>query len=189
MDKTLQISELAAALALAQSKMKNPVFNRVNPDYASNYATLAAVRDEVIPKLAAEGLSVIQLLTASETGVACETVLLHSSGQFISSILELPVVKSNAQGVGSAATYARRYALMALAGVSGDDDDDGNAAVKLTMANKLTATATKKDPIIIEAIRACADMSELRRVWEGMSASDRRVYGAEKAEKKGMLEG
>jgi len=59
----------------------------------------------------------------------CETMLMHSSGQYISERLLIPVDKANAHGVGSATTYSRRFSLMAFTGVVGDDDDDGNAAV------------------------------------------------------------
>lgn len=137
MNKSESINDLAAALAKASGELKNPNFDTQNPFFKSKYASLATVRDTVTPTLAKHGLSVVQLLGKAEGGVSCETVLLHSSGQWLSETLYMPSQKPDAQGYGSAATYARRYALMALCGVVGDEDDDGNAAVKA----KITPTA------------------------------------------------
>lgn len=131
MNKSDSIASLAAALAVAQSEMSNPVFDAVNPHFKNKYASLSAVRDAVTPVLSKHGLSVTQLFHACEKVgfVAIETVLIHSSGEWISSLLEMPSEKPNAQGYGSAATYAKRYGLMAITGVVGDDDDDANHAV------------------------------------------------------------
>ena len=129
MNKSDSIKELAAALAKAQGEMHNPSFDTQNPFFKSRYASLANVRNTVIPVLSKHGLSVAQFLCGEETRVACETMLLHASGEWMSQTFSVPVGKHDAQGYGSAATYARRYALMALVGVVGDEDDDGNAAV------------------------------------------------------------
>ena len=129
MNKSETISALAGALAKAQAELKNPAFDSQNPHFRSKYASLAAVRDATIPILAKHGLSVTQLPICDNGQAGCETVLMHSSGEYISNTLMLFVDKPTAHGVGSALTYARRYALMAICGVVGDDDDDGNAAV------------------------------------------------------------
>ncbi|MGI0034289.1 MAG: ERF family protein [Nitrososphaera sp.] len=129
MTSSEQLNELAVALCKAQGEMANPVFDSMNPDYGSRYASLAAVRDAVVPPLSKHGIAVVQLLRSTDAGIACETILLHSSGQYISAILELPAAsKADAQGLGSAGTYARRYGLMALCCIAGDNDDDGNQA-------------------------------------------------------------
>jgi hypothetical protein len=123
------LNELGKALVAAQMEMQNPAFDSQNPHFRSRFASLAAVRNAVIPTLAKHGIGVLQNLTTTETGVACETILLHSSGQVMRlGPLSMPATKPDAQGFGSAATYARRYALMAVAGVVGDDDDDANSA-------------------------------------------------------------
>lgn len=129
MNRSESISALAKALVAAQAQMRNPVLDSTNPHFKSSYVSLAGVRDAVVPVLAKHGLAVTQMLSIAERGVICETMLLHESGEWISSTLELPATKFDAQGIGSAATYARRYALMALACVVGDEDDDGNQAV------------------------------------------------------------
>jgi hypothetical protein len=128
---TTTIDQIAAALADAQLEMKNPGFDATNPHFKNRFATLAAVRNAVIPVLAKHGIAVSQDLTTEGGGISCCTLLLHSSGQSLSfGPLSLPASKADAQGFGSAATYARRYSLMAVAGVVGDDDDDGNKAVE-----------------------------------------------------------
>jgi hypothetical protein len=131
-------NELAAALAKAQAEMVNPAFDSTNPHFKSKFASLAAVRNAVIPVLAKHGIACVQDIHTDIAGtVSCTTTLIHASGQRATfGPLTLPVTKVDAQGFGSAATYARRYSLMAIAGVVGDDDDDGNAAVK---ANNGTA--------------------------------------------------
>ena len=129
MNKSESIKELAEALAKAQGEMQNPSFDTQNPFFKSRYASLANVRNTVIPVLSKHGLSVAQFLGGEETRVACETMLLHASGEWMSQTFSVPVGKHDAQGYGSAATYARRYALMAIVGVVGDEDDDANAAV------------------------------------------------------------
>ena len=123
------VNELATALARAQGEMQNPGFDSVNPHFKNKFASLASVRNAVVPILSKHGIFISQNLTTSEGTVSCTTILIHSSGQQLSfGPLTLPVSKNDAQGFGSAATYCRRYALMAVACVVGDVDDDGNAA-------------------------------------------------------------
>jgi hypothetical protein len=123
-----ETNELGAALAKAQLEMSNPKFDKTNPHFRNKFASLAAVRDAVIPILAKHGIACIQELEAVDGGVACTTVLMHSSGQvYRTPPLRMPVSKADAQGFGSSGTYARRYSLMAVANVVGDEDDDANA--------------------------------------------------------------
>ena len=130
MNKSDQINDLAAALAKAQAELRNPSFDSTNPHFKSKFASLAQVRDTITPTLAKHGLSITQLATNDEQGrPSVETILLHSSGQWLSSMLAVPVAKSDAHGAGSAITYARRYSLMSIVNVVGDEDDDGNEAV------------------------------------------------------------
>jgi hypothetical protein len=77
--------------------------------------------------LSKNGLSVIQTTAQAETGVLVETTLAHSSGEWVAGVLHVKPVKDDPQGLGSAITYARRYALSAMVGVA-PEDDDGNAA-------------------------------------------------------------
>lgn len=122
--------QIARALVAARAELQNPAYDKVNPHYKSRYASLAAVQDAVLPVLAKHGLAVVQTLGTAQRGPTITTILLHVSGQqIVSGPLEMPATKQDAQGWGSAITYGRRYALQAIAGVVGDDeDDDGQAA-------------------------------------------------------------
>ena len=124
------IAALAKALALAQAEMENPPKDSVNPHFKSRYADLATVRDTIIPVLNRRGLSVAQLPCELAGSPALTTLLLHESGEWIETTILLHPIKVDPQGIGSALTYARRYALQSVAGVAADDDDDGNAATR-----------------------------------------------------------
>jgi hypothetical protein len=138
MNKSESITLLATALAKAQNEMKNPAFDSQNPHFRNKYASLASVRDTVTPCLSKHGLAVSQHLGVEEGMVTCETILMHSSGEWISSVIKLPTPKPDAQGFGSAYTYARRYSLMAICGVVGDEDDDANEASKPVTSNDMS---------------------------------------------------
>lgn len=127
MNRSEQINELAAAMAKAQGSIEGAVKDKNNPAFRSKYADLGAVWDAVREPLAKNGLSVVQFPHRVENGVEVETILMHSSGQWISSTLGMPVSKGDAHGLGSAITYARRFSLSAFCGVA-PVDDDGNAA-------------------------------------------------------------
>lgn len=130
MNRSPEIAALAKALVAAQAEMKNPAFDTTNPHFRNKFASLAAVRNAVVPVLAKHGISLTQDVTTIEGGVACLTILTHESGQYMEyGPLNMPATKQDAQGFGSACTYAKRYALQSVCGVVGDDDDDGNAAV------------------------------------------------------------
>lgn len=121
------IAELASALCKAQAQMEGAKKDANNPHFKTNYADLASVWSAIREPLTKNGLSVVQLLRSIQGGVEVETILMHTSGQQISDVFAVPATKNDAQGYGSAATYARRYALMAMVGVA-PEDDDGNAA-------------------------------------------------------------
>jgi hypothetical protein len=130
MDKSDTIIELAKALAKAQGQIKPAVKDSENPHFRSKYADLSSVWEACRKPLTDNGLSVVQMPVDAPTpgSVALTTLLLHISGEFISSTVSAPLTKQDAQGIGSALTYLRRYALSAIIGVVADDDDDGNAA-------------------------------------------------------------
>lgn len=121
------IAKLALDIVAAQNELRNPVKDSVNPFFKSRYADLAAVRDAVVPVLAKFGLAVVQMPSVLDGAPALTSTLIHKSGEWMASTMLLNAVKSDPQGMGSAITYARRYALQAIAGVTAEDDDDGNA--------------------------------------------------------------
>ena len=130
MTRSDSIAALAAALSKAQSAMTGAKKDSVNPHFKSRYADLASIWDACREPLTKNGLSVIQMPGKDETGYYLETVLAHSSGEFVSCKLHINPVKDDPQGLGSSITYARKYALAAIAGIAPDDsDDDGEAAM------------------------------------------------------------
>ena len=131
MQKSESIKELASALTKAQAEMPAIKFDSKNPFLKNDYASLGAIIAGARPVIAKHGLSVSQL-TFGEDGVAgVETVLMHTSGEWISSSISMPVGeekgKSSAQVAGSIVTYLRRYSLASILGIYSDEDGDGNA--------------------------------------------------------------
>ena len=124
------IAKLATALSIVQGKLTHAKKDSANPFFKSKYADLESVWDACRELLANNGLAVAQF-----PGTYCEldhsmsltTLLTHSSGEWISQEMSVPVTKPDAQGAGSCLTYMRRYALAAVVGVV-QADDDGNAA-------------------------------------------------------------
>lgn len=124
------VNELCTALAKAQSKMEGAAKDTANPFFKSKYADLSSVTSAVRSGLDGTGLSYAQIIHDHPCSAAIETIILHSSGQHLSTgIVTVPVSKADAQGYGSAITYARRYSLAMAFGVA-PEDDDGNAAAK-----------------------------------------------------------
>ena len=128
MNKSESIAELTKALVKVQAELKPAVKDAKNPFFKSNYADINSVWDSCRDLLTENGLAVIQTTAPAEHAVIVETILAHTSGEWISGELMLPLTKSDAQGVGSAITYGRRYGLAAIVGIVADEDDDGNAA-------------------------------------------------------------
>lgn len=123
----MENSKLWESFVSAQKDMCNPVFDSVNPHFRNKYASLASVRNSIVPVLNKHGIAVIQELCKTDSGLSCTTILIHSSGEKYScSPFEINTSKMDAQGLGAASTYARRYQLQAVCGVVGDEDDDGN---------------------------------------------------------------
>ena len=127
-NKSEQINELATALAKAQGEIENASKSSTNPHFKSRYADLAEVLNTVRPVFAAHGLAVSQFPSYESGIVSVETILTHSSGQWMSGTISAPISKLDAQSVGSATTYCRRYSLASVAGIA-QEDDDANSAV------------------------------------------------------------
>ena len=125
--KSEDINELAAAISMAQGEIENASKNAANPHFRSKYADLAEVINCIRPVFSKHGLSVTQFPSYEGGVVSVETVIAHKSGQWMSGTISAPVSKHDAQGVGSATTYCRRYALAAAACLAQEDDDVENA--------------------------------------------------------------
>lgn len=118
---------LAKALVAAQKATESIKKAATNPAFRSKYADLAHVVEGVVPALNNAGVAVLQSPANDGELVSVTTTLLHESGASVTGVLHLRPTKNDPQGVGSAITYARRYALLAMTGAA-PEDDDGNAA-------------------------------------------------------------
>lgn len=118
-----QINELATALAKAQSEMAGAVKDSANPFFKSKYADLSSVWDACRAPLTKNGIAVVQSPSAEGLRVSVDTLLMHTSGQWMRGTVSVNAKEDTPQAVGSAITYLRRYALQSFAGVAPEDDD------------------------------------------------------------------
>ena len=135
MNKSESIANLAAALSAVQGALRPAEENATNPFFKSKYADLASIISAARAYMAANGLSVSQFPGPTYNGdshhyATLTTILMHSSGEWISQDLTMPLAKVDPQGYGSAITYARRYALASVLGIVAGEDDDANAATQ-----------------------------------------------------------
>lgn len=159
-----QINEIAKALVAAQLAMKAAVKDAKNPHLRNKYADLASVREAVLPVFLANGIAVTQGAAIGQAGyVAVVTQFSHVSGQWMRSRVEVPYQEQKgtniAQAYGSALSYARRYALSAMACVVAEDDDGNGAAP----ARDREPVQEKTEAIIV-AIRAAGSLEGLRAI-------------------------
>lgn len=127
------IATLAKQLKSLQYELKPIAKDKTNPFFKSNYADLESVVQGSKEALNKYGFSITQLISHSSTDSTLETVLLHESGEYISSEMRLYLSKSDSQGQGSAISYARRYAWSSIIGlVTTGEDDDGEASALAT---------------------------------------------------------
>jgi len=126
------LGKLAEALCGAQMKFDPLYKESENPAFRSKYADLATVIAATRPALAQANLALMQMSTTHGKDLTLTTLMAHSSGEWIANDLTMPATmreRFDAQSVGSAMTYARRYAWQGITGVAADVDDDGNDAV------------------------------------------------------------
>jgi hypothetical protein len=128
--ESANIGKLAEALAKAQGAMNPAKKDSLNPHFRSQYADLASCWAAIREPLSSNGLALIQRVSTDHSGVTVESTLAHVSGEFIRSSCWLPVAQKTPIAYGSAITYARRYSLVSLVGLSAEDDD-GSAASAL----------------------------------------------------------
>jgi len=121
-------AKLDEALAKAQGEIETAGKNGVNPAFKNRYADISAIWEAARPALAKHGISVTQWPVHADDNRLHIVTRIAFKGEWIRAHFSIPVTKQDAQGYGSATTYAKRYALAAALGVVADDDDDGNAA-------------------------------------------------------------
>jgi len=188
MTKSESIVKLATALTAFQKEVEGAKKAADNPYYNSKYADLAEIWRTIREPLTKNGLSVTQLCNNAEPvriddknvvlQIAVETVLLHSSGEFISGVVTLPLTKRDPQAAGSAITYARRYGLSAILGIHQEDDDANTHSSKsepaptkaptkqflTTLLNSKFATGSEQYDHYSELIDIAGDDAELLNV-------------------------
>lgn len=131
--KSESIQNLSNAMAEFQKKIKQPLKDANNPFFKSQYVPLENVVEAITETGSQLGISFMQFASSDETGsIEVATLVMHSTGEYI----EFPPVRmkpesNKPQAVGSAITYAKRYALSAIFGITSDKDDDGNEATGL----------------------------------------------------------
>lgn len=125
MEKSESLKELATALCKFQSEVEKIKKNSENPFFKSKYADLSSILDVIREPLVKNNLSFVQF-PSGENGLT--TMLMHTSGEYIQECYTMKPAKNDPQGLGSAITYQRRYALGAILGLNIDEDDDGNGA-------------------------------------------------------------
>lgn len=128
------IGKIAKALAKAQAGFPTVAKDQTatipmkgGGSYSYNYANLASTIDACRESLVANEIALVQPTTSAQGRVTVQTMLVHSSGEWMSSDLSMPVAENRAQAVGTAISYARRYALQAFVGLAADDDDGAEA--------------------------------------------------------------
>lgn len=155
MQRSDSIKNIAKAMANFQAEVRNPANTADNPFFKSKYAPLNDILSLVRPLLTKHGLSVLQSPSGDGQNISVVTLITHESGEWIESDpLTLKADKATAQGAGSAITYARRYALSAMLGISSEDDDDGNFASGKNNGpknNDITVTRSKKPALATQA--------------------------------------
>lgn len=172
---------LAAALSKAQGAMSGAVKDRQNPHFKNDYATLSSVIEAARAALAANELSIVQGLFSAATGLDVTTRLMHSSGEWIEDSLVIPLSKADAQGMGSAATYGRRYALAAMLNIA-QVDDDGNAAAERAPAVRSMPKQPGPDELLrLQELRDAAmlGMAPLKAAWKALSEHAREALESE----------
>lgn len=129
-DQSADINELAKALCAIQIAIAPLEATKTNPFFHSQYIPLDELLTGIFKAAPRHGVATIQTIEFRDGANLLKTRIVHTSGQWISSEMKLNPVKDTPQGLGSAITYARRYSLMAIFGISQKGDDDGNTASK-----------------------------------------------------------
>lgn len=161
MNKSLEIGKLAEALAKAQASIKPPAKNKkvrvtsARGSYEFTYSTLDALIESVRVPFSSNGLSFSQGVARIDGSLVLVTMLMHTSGEWISNTVPLEVQQPGMQQLGSAISYARRYGLGDIAGVVAEEDDDANSADgnRVVNSGEDTSAPTVKPPSTTNLLR------------------------------------
>jgi len=180
METSENINELAEALSAAQGEMGAAVKDAANPFFKSKYADLGEVVRAVKGPFANHGLSYTQFPIRDGESAGVVTVLMHKSGQWMRESYTLPLAKFDAQATGSAITYARRYALQAIAGIPSADDDGNQAtqaapeAPELSQHNRVAQECFQSVAAIKQAIQD-ESWDTLAEAWEELTNDEKKA--------------
>lgn len=176
MNRSDTLGALAAALSAAQAELRPAAMNATNPFLKSKYADLGSVIDAARPVLAKNGLSYSQLPIGDGATIGVETILMHSSGEWVASQISLPAMeergKSAAQVAGSIITYLRRYALAAALGIYADEDTDGHVPAP-PKPTRQRAARPEPEPVETGELISPEQMRKLRATLPEVGLTDR----------------
>ena len=167
MEKSTSIVNLCKALASFHSQVEKIKKDAKNPFFKSKYASLSNILDTIAAPMNASGLIISQHPTGSDTLI---TILLHSeTGEYLQSEYNIHPVKMDPQSIGSAITYARRYAIGAILSLN-IDDDDGNAATQPAQkpqakAGKQSEPVTDQKDAILFSIEQAKNIIDLNNAY------------------------
>jgi len=175
MTHSAQIDELSTALSKAQGLIEGAKKDAANPFFKSKYADLASVWDACRAALAVNGLAVIQSPAAEGTRVSVDTLLTHSSGQWVAGTVSVTAKEDSPQAIGSAITYLRRYALQSFVGVAPEDDDANAASAKSHIVKAVPVMGPKGYADWLSDLDAVADegINALQAAWKKSKAEYR----------------
>lgn len=157
-----QLNDLYAALAKAQGEIELASADSSNPFFKSKYANLAAIVKVSRDPLSKNGLSIIQRVQSNQNNqMFLFSRLCHASGQWIEAKMPINPPKSDIQSIGSYITYLRRYNLASLVGITvGEEDDDGEEAMKDVRSNKVEINAKITPDQVRELEKLLFDLTE-----------------------------
>lgn len=154
------ITKISEALLKAQKKIGAAKKEATNPFFRTTYADLGSIMETCKSAINEEGIIILQPITTTTV----ETILLHSSGEWLAS--ETPIVckeQNNPQALGSAITYARRYGLQSMLFIPAEDDDANSASPAPTRPYYSTSEQKVVDP------------SKIPGVQKGVKATEKQI--------------
>jgi hypothetical protein len=163
---------------------------RLTHTFKSKYADLAEVLNTVRPVFSRNGLAIIQSPGFADGLASITTTIAHASGQYMTDTVHAPVGKQDAQGVGSALTYLRRYSLAAFAGVAQEDDDGNAASQKAPQQARMSADQLGEHCVAIVVCRVNGSVagSVFKSAWSAVShPEDQKAITAAKDRRKKEL--
>jgi len=182
--KSDSIKNIAVALRKAQEEIKAVEMDAVNPFLGNKYASLGAIIEASKSILSKNGLSVSQLVESNPNEIGVTTILLHDTGEYLSSTALIPIQDAKglslAQSAGAIITYMRRYCLAAILGMYADEDTDGTKVQKRIDNPKKSPLG---DPKAVMTIESANTVKNSEGVEYGKIPSDKLTFMANSIQK------